>query len=72
MRLGRRSGSGRCARGGAAETGEGVVYEGTLFAKIDESYLEAKKSHSPDQAEKTQSPVPESNDQVTVMPRSPQ
>jgi hypothetical protein len=50
----------------------GVVYEGTLFAKIDESYLEAKKSHSPDQAEKTQSPVPESNDQVTVMPRSPQ
>lgn len=50
----------------------GVVYEGTLFAKIDESYLEAKKSHSPDQAEKAQSPVHESNEQITVMPRSPQ
>ena len=53
----------------------GVVYEGTLFAKMEETYLEAKKSHTPEQSEKVQSPVDAdvANEQITtVMPKSPQ
>ncbi|CAG5096327.1 Oidioi.mRNA.OKI2018_I69.XSR.g14567.t3.cds [Oikopleura dioica] len=53
----------------------GVVYEGTLFAKMEETYLEAKKSHTPEQSEKVQSPVAAdaADEQITtVMPKSPQ